>query len=40
MNLSLTRLLARSRQGERAYGERPNRRGKNISIIGAISLDF
>ncbi len=40
LNLSLTRLFARYRKGEKAYGERQSRRGKNISIIGVISLDF
>ncbi|MCY7324377.1 MAG: transposase [Phormidesmis sp. CAN_BIN36] len=24
--------------GKRAYGERPNRRGKNVSVIGAVRL--
>lgn len=37
MNLALSRLFARSPQGQRAYGERPMNRGKNVSIIGAIS---
>jgi transposase len=38
INLALIRRCARSLQGTRAYGERPNRRGKNVSVIGAISL--
>ena len=38
VNLALTRTCARSRQGLRAYGERPYQRGKNISLIGAIAL--
>jgi transposase len=38
VNLALVRLFARSRQGQRAYGERPNKRGQNVSIIGAMSL--
>ena len=38
VNLSLVRLFARSRLGQRAYGERPQKRGLNVSIIGAISL--
>lgn len=38
MNLSLTRLFARSPLGQRAYGQRPQKRGKNVSIISAISL--
>lgn len=32
------RKLARSLPGKRAYGERPQRKGKNVSVIGAISL--
>lgn len=39
VNLALARLFARSLQGERAYGDCPRNRGKNVSIIGAISLD-
>ena len=38
VNLALVRLFARSLQGQRAYGERPQQRGQNVSIIGAISL--
>lgn len=38
MNLALTRLMARSPKGQRAYGTRPQKRGKNISMIGALSL--
>lgn len=38
VNLALVRLEARSPHGQRAYGERPYRRGKNVSIIGALSL--
>lgn len=38
VNLTLTRLFARSPQGQRAYGTRPQKRGKNVSMIGAISL--
>ncbi|MGK7877612.1 MAG: transposase [Xenococcaceae cyanobacterium] len=37
-NLALVRLFARSPQGQRAYGERPQKRGQNVSIIGAMSL--
>lgn len=32
------RLFARSPKGQRAYGTRPHKRGKNVSILGAISL--
>lgn len=38
MNLSFIRQLARAFPGQRAYGEKPNRKGKNVSVIGAISL--
>lgn len=38
VNLALTRLFARSEKGSRAYGERPHKRGQNISIIGAMGL--
>ena len=38
MNLSFIRQLARAFPGQRAYGEKPNRKGKNVPVIGAISL--
>lgn len=38
VNLALTRLFARSPKGQRAYGTRPQKRGKNVSLIGALSL--
>ena len=38
VNLALTRLFGRSPKGQRAYGTRPQKRGKNVSMIGAISL--
>lgn len=38
VNLALTRLFARAPKGHRAYGKRPQKRGKNVSIIGAIAL--
>jgi len=38
VNLALTRLNARSIKGRRAHGKRPHKRGKNVSIIGAIGL--
>jgi transposase len=38
VNLSMIRRLARALEGERAYGERPSRRGKNVSVISAVSL--
>ena len=38
VNLALTRLFGRLPKGQRAYGTRPQKRGKNVSMIGAISL--
>ncbi len=38
VNLALVRLYARALRGQRARGSRPHRRGKNVSMIGAISL--
>lgn len=38
MNLALVRLFARSFKSQRAYGQRPNQRGQNVSIISAMSL--
>lgn len=37
-NLSLDRHSARAKKGERAHGKRPQKRSKNVSIIGAIGL--
>lgn len=34
----MVRLYARSLKGSRALGTRPNRRGRNLSILGAISV--
>lgn len=39
VNLALMRKCARSLRGKRAYGKRPHRRGRNVSVIGAISLN-
>ncbi len=39
VNLAKVRLFARSPQGQRAYSERPHKRGQNVSIIGAMSLN-
>ena len=36
INLALTRLFARSPKGQRARGTRPQKRGKNVSLISAI----
>jgi transposase len=38
INLALTRLYARAPRGKRAHGKRPQKRGKNVSLIGAIGL--
>ena len=37
LNLALTRLYARALKGQRARDERPNKRGRNVSTIGATS---
>ncbi len=34
----MTRLFACSKKGSRAYGARPDGRGKNVTMIGAMSL--
>lgn len=39
VNLALTRQRARAAKGERAHGERPHKRGKNVSLIGALGLE-
>lgn len=39
VNIAMTRHFARAIQGKRAYGKCPNNRGKNITLIGAITLD-
>lgn len=38
VNLALVRLYARALRGCRARGTRPQKRGKNVSMIGAIAL--
>lgn len=38
VNLALVRLYARALRGCRARGSRPQKRGKNVSLIGAIAL--
>jgi hypothetical protein len=38
VNLAV-RLYARSLKGERAKGLKPTKRGKNVSIIGAMSVN-
>lgn len=39
VNLAMARLRARSPKGQRAHGKRPQQRGKNVSMIGAIGLE-
>lgn len=39
VNLAMVRLYARSLKGSRAKGQKPNKRGRNVSIIGAISVN-
>lgn len=39
MNLSFIRKCARALSGKRAYSKRPSRKGRNVSVIGAICLD-
>ncbi len=38
VNLAMVKLYARSFRGRRARVRRPHKRGKNVSIIGAISI--
>jgi DDE superfamily endonuclease len=38
VNIAMTRHFARSQKGSRAYGDRPSGRGKNVTMIGAMSL--
>lgn len=38
VNLSLIRQFARAPKGKRAYGSRPQKRSKNVLLIGAIGL--
>lgn len=38
INLAMIRLYARSLQGERAVGDRPQQRGQNVSIVDALTL--
>ena len=37
VNLAMVELYARSLRGQRAYGERPQTKGKNVSIIGTLT---
>jgi transposase len=38
VNLAMSRRFARSLKGTRAYGDRPDGRGKNVTMIGGVSL--
>jgi transposase len=38
-NVSMTRLRARAPRGKRAYGKAPRNRGKNTTLIAAITLE-
>lgn len=37
VNLAMTRVYGRSSKGTRAYGKRPEQRGKNVTMIGAVA---
>lgn len=39
MNLAFIRQCARALPGKRAYAERPHRKGRNVSVLGALSLN-
>ena len=39
VNLAMMRIYARAIVGQRARGSKPQKRGKNISILGALSLE-
>ncbi len=38
-NIAMTRRYGRARRGQRVYGRVPHRRGKNLTVVGAISAD-
>lgn len=38
VNLAMVRLYARALKGKRAYGTRPQKRGKNVSMLSAVTL--
>ncbi len=38
VNLAMIRLYARALKGQRAVGERPAKRGQNVSLVNALSL--
>lgn len=39
VNLAMVRLRARSPKGQRAHGKRPQKRGRNVSMLAAIGLE-
>lgn len=39
VNIAMTRHFARASKGSRVYGDRPDGRGKNVTMIGAMSLE-
>ena len=39
VNLRMVRLYGRALKGERAIGDRPERQGGNVTLIGAMSLN-
>lgn len=39
VNLAMVRLYARALKGQRARGEKPQKRGKNISLLAALSVE-
>ena len=38
VNLAMARLYARALRGQRATATRPGKRGKNITMVGALAL--
>jgi hypothetical protein len=36
VNIAMSRLYARAKKGQRAHGQRPDGRGKNVTMIGAM----
>jgi transposase len=39
VNLGMTRLYARAEKGQRARGEKPQKRGTNVTMLSALSLE-
>ena len=38
VNIAMTRRHARSEKGKRAYGKAPSNKGKNVTIVGGLSM--